>query len=85
MSYIYGDGGRSKWYKDNYCAFVYSEKRALTKNCYSGERLTGTLHYRPQTFSDLSRMTDRFSTPFPLGVDAGEQPHHARFVRSQLR
>ena len=67
MSYIYGDGGRSKWYKDNYCAFVYSEKRALTKNCYSGERLPGTLHYRPQTFSDLSRMTDRFSTEeFPF-------------------
>ncbi len=67
MSFIFGDDGRSRWYEDNYRAFVYSEKRALAKNCYSGERLPGTLHYRPQTFSDLSPMTERFSTDeFPF-------------------
>lgn len=67
MSYIFTEDGRNRWYKDSFLSLVYSEGRATAKNNYSGKQLTGTLCYRPQTFGDLSAMTDHFSTEeFPF-------------------
>ena len=60
MEYTFGEDGRSKW-TDSNLTLIYSERRALATNSYTGESLLGVLHYYPQTFVDWSYMTDRFS------------------------
>lgn len=62
LSFVHdADGRRSRGYQDENVTYFYSEKRATNKNCYSGGQLPGTLTYLPESFTDLSPLTDHFS------------------------
>lgn len=62
MSYVHAeDGKRARGYEKDFQTFVYSEKRALYKNCYSGKGVSATLRYNPETFSDLSPVEEHYS------------------------
>lgn len=41
--------------------YIYNEQRATTKNAYSGESYPGGLRYNPQTFCDMSLVSDHYS------------------------
>lgn len=72
---IRGEDGRYAFLKP-FETYIYNEKRALATNCYSGKRLPATLGYNPQTFGDLSPMTDHYSAEeFPFTVSE----HKPRF------
>lgn len=73
--YTRGDDGRCKLRK-HYETYFYNEKRAANKNCYSGKRLSGTFRYNPQTFADLTEMSELYSAEeYPFSVSE----HKARF------
>lgn len=82
MSFVHdADGRRSRGYEDENQAYFYSEKRATNTNCYSGKQLPGTLYYTPETFTDLSLMTDHFSRKdYPFSVSE----HKARFRSTSM-
>lgn len=63
MDFVHPDleGGRSYGYEKDFVAYIYGEKRALYKNCYSGKGVSATLRYNPETFSDLSPVEDHYS------------------------
>lgn len=58
LSYVKGSDGRSRWYEDSFETWLYSEKRAASKNNYSAGSLPGTAGYSPQLFANLSPMSD---------------------------
>ena len=63
MDFVHPDpeGGRSYGYEKDFVTYIYGEKRALYKNCYSGKGVSPTLRYNPETFSDLSPVEDHYS------------------------
>lgn len=55
------DGIHCMGYEKDHQTFIYSEKRATYKNCYSGEGTWPVLHYTRERLSDMSYTEDMFS------------------------
>lgn len=77
MEYVHdADGKRCLGYEKDHQTFIYSEKRALYKNCYSGKGTSPVLGYFPETLSDMSPVEEHYSRDeFPFTVSE----HKPRF------